>query len=818
MGYDARRADRRTAGAVNAPRRPPRRDGRRGARVALLLVVALATAATALVPTPAGATATGTRYLDPVFAGQIAPAVTASYDPSIELNRDSTLVVTGGGTYTISYAGSTTLPLAANATAAQVATALRTLPSMAVGNDVVVTGGPGGGSGGHAYRIAFTGPAPDGGFGRLTTDGSALTGVVKQAMVQCDRCLDLYQPVEAVPPAAGRPVVVLLHSGGFVGGAKDAIADPAAGSRMQTWAAALAGRGYVVASINYTLSDPVSVGMADCDWDAVAGPACPQAWYDAVAAAQHDAQAAIRWLRMTAAASSAGGLDNPYALDADHVMVVGESAGAFAALNVLYKPDDPGTVGVTAGSSAVSSAASLAGMMKDADQRAGAGPALLLTFTNDPLGQLLGQDMYEQSRQVVARAGAVGNLAELASYCRRMPTAPGGPDNPVHLVATDQPEFADQVNRVSQFFYRHVVGPTLSGVASPSVWSGGTPSVPFDVHGGQSLYGHHDSVVGDFDGDGRADVVQYGHGSECDTVWFGGADHTFSDPKEMSWSGFTPAIDLGGSYRSVVADFDGDGRQDILWYDPTTSIAMLWFGNADRTFTSVALPLLAPGLEIAAGDFDGDGRADILLYSPAYGVALVAFGSAVRGNLTGVTYLLGPAGARKPIVGDFDGDHHDDVFWQGSTGSAIWYGLANAGAASFAVASSAPTISGSNAPMVGDVDGDGKADLFWYEPGKSALWYGQSARTGFVAGRTWTTYAGWTTTSGDFDADGRLDIYWHNPLGSDGIWYGLASRSSGFTSRSVGANPATGLAPVGGRFAGTMVAGRPISDLLWVSP
>lgn len=37
---------------------------------------------------------------------------------------------------------------------------------------------------------------------------------------------------------------------------------------------------------------------------------------------------------------------------------------------------------------------------------------------------------------------------------------------------------------------------------------------------------------------------------------------------------------MGGTYRPVVGDFDGDGADDILWYAPDGADSPIWWGRA----------------------------------------------------------------------------------------------------------------------------------------------------------------------------------------------------------------------------------------------
>ncbi|GAB2578033.1 alpha/beta hydrolase [Spirosoma areae] len=121
--------------------------------------------------------------------------------------------------------------------------------------------------------------------------------------------LDIYQP--ARDTVAARPVIVLLHGGGFVNGDK---------ANMTDYAREFARRGYVAVSINYRLATkPLKTNPPDANFLA------------AVDNAKEDAFGAIRWLRANAA---------KYRLDKGRIALMGYSAGAITALAVNF---DQGT-------------------------------------------------------------------------------------------------------------------------------------------------------------------------------------------------------------------------------------------------------------------------------------------------------------------------------------------------------------------------------------------------------------------------------------------------------------------------------------------
>lgn len=147
--------------------------------------------------------------------------------------------------------------------------------------------------------------------------------------------LDMYQP--SGDTQTNRPAIVLVHGGSFVGGDSTA-------SDMVRMAKNFAERGYVAVSINYRLlSDKEKCGQEDPP-----SAVC----VTAVLAAQHDAQAAVRWLRANA---------TTYGIDGSRIAIGGSSAGAGTAIAVAVNSDDPGTSGNPGYSSKVGATISISG-------------------------------------------------------------------------------------------------------------------------------------------------------------------------------------------------------------------------------------------------------------------------------------------------------------------------------------------------------------------------------------------------------------------------------------------------------------------------
>ncbi len=191
--------------------------------------------------------------------------------------------------------------------------------------------------------------------------------------------LDLYQPVGDTVTA--RPAIVWVHGGSFSAGDKTS-------PELVDEANVFAAKGYVNVSIDYRLSP------TGCSFGG-ATAACVQGIIDA----QHDAQAAVRWLRANA---------TTYHVDANRIAIGGSSAGAITALQVAYKPYDPGVSGNAGYPSDVEAAQSLSGTaIPTSLPRAGGPQVVLFHGTSDPVVP------YTFAQQTAANAQAVGDVAVL---------------------------------------------------------------------------------------------------------------------------------------------------------------------------------------------------------------------------------------------------------------------------------------------------------------------------------------------------------------------------------------------------------------------
>ena len=133
-----------------------------------------------------------------------------------------------------------------------------------------------------------------------------------------------------------------------------------------------------------------------------------------------------------------------------------------------------------------------------------------------------------------------------------------------------------------------------------------------------------------------------------------------------------------------IGDFNGDGRDDILWRDES-GLTINWLGEADGGFAdnyANSVVNIPTNWSVAAvGDFNGDGRDDIL-WREANGLTIDWLGEADGGFADNYTNSIVniPTNWQIEGVGDFNGDGRDDILWRNDNGLVVnWLAQANGG-------------------------------------------------------------------------------------------------------------------------------------------
>jgi FG-GAP-like repeat len=219
-----------------------------------------------------------------------------------------------------------------------------------------------------------------------------------------------------------------------------------------------------------------------------------------------------------------------------------------------------------------------------------------------------------------------------------------------------------------------------------------------------------DGVLADIDGDGDLDVVTADGPDGDNLVWFANPRPDAAPTDGTLWQRRTIGA-LGGWGKDIRAgDFDGDGRTDIVARAPEA--AMVFFQDQPSLWIRETLPPFELGEEgMGIGDINGDGTPDLVLH----GVwARNPGGSAARDPKAWQSFPIGDFNpAFKALVVDLDQDGRGDVLTSSSehTADVAWFRPADDPTGPWARQVIAPSIAGAHTLQAADIDRDGDLDV-----------------------------------------------------------------------------------------------------------
>jgi hypothetical protein len=298
-------------------------------------------------------------------------------------------------------------------------------------------------------------------------------------------------------------------------------------------------------------------------------------------------------------------------------------------------------------------------------------------------------------------------------------------------------------------------------------------------------------AVGDFNGDGKADLAVTSIGDNSVSIFLGNGDGTFNSAGTVQVGLYPESI--------AVGDYNHDGIADLAVANATDSTVSILLGNGDGTFTTKAtLPTGFSPQSIATADFNGDGILDLATANIAGNTATVLLGN---GDGT-FTLKASPQVGGQPksvVVGDFNGDGIPDLaiansadnFPGSPADNSISVLLGNGDGTFTATAVNPAAGSVPSSIAIGDFNGDGLPDLAIADfsanmvtvllgNGDGAFTASESAATGI---------APWSIAAADFNGDGLTDLAVDNSL-SNSLTILLAEAS--WATATV-----TGISPVG---------------------
>lgn len=219
-------------------------------------------------------------------------------------------------------------------------------------------------------------------------------------------------------------------------------------------------------------------------------------------------------------------------------------------------------------------------------------------------------------------------------------------------------------------------------------------------------------AMGDFNQDGKLDLVVSGEVLNVVSVMLGKGDGTFQTRVDYPTAARPTSV--------IIADFNGDGNLDLAVTDAVAAAVSVLFGNGDGTFQPRAdYAAQTNDQYLVAADFNGDGKLDLATTNYDPNTVSIFLNN---GDGTFQTQRVYPAGVNPfgVVAGDFNRDGKVDLAVVNNNG---WWGVQI---------------------LIGNGDGSFQAPV-WYAAGTNP-------RVGVVA---------------DFDNNGTLDLAIGNCISND---------------------------------------------------
>jgi hypothetical protein len=232
-------------------------------------------------------------------------------------------------------------------------------------------------------------------------------------------------------------------------------------------------------------------------------------------------------------------------------------------------------------------------------------------------------------------------------------------------------------------------------------------------------------AVGDFNGDGKPDLAIADPSFNrvailLNTTPTGATTPSFAPPQTFNITG----DNVHGGLAVAVGDFNGDGKPDLVVADGPFGVSVLLnrtpTGSTTLSFSPETLLYVSIFVQsVAVGDFNGDGKPDLAVVGNNSANVAVFLNTTPTGgplSFTAPQYFPDGGSSSSVAVGDFNGDSKLDIATAIPGNPGLISVLVNrtptgAMSASFAPPQTFGVSPGPTTVAVGDVNRDGKPDL-----------------------------------------------------------------------------------------------------------
>ena len=259
------------------------------------------------------------------------------------------------------------------------------------------------------------------------------------------------------------------------------------------------------------------------------------------------------------------------------------------------------------------------------------------------------------------------------------------------------------------------------------------------------------AVIADFNSDGKQDIITANGTNNNVSIRLGDAAGGFT---------FAGNVSVGLNPKSLcLGDFNADGKQDIAVINSASNDVSIRVGNGSGGFggtNNVAVG--ANPLSVATGDFNGDGKQDLATANYNSNNISILLGDGL-GNFSGATSVLTGNGPRSIVAADFNNDGKTDLATANDNSNSLSVTLGN-GSGGFGASINIPAGMNPYSLVASDFNNDGKQDIAVsnFTDNTVAVYLGDGAGNFTLNTNISIGIGPRSITVGDFNGDGNADI------------------------------------------------------------
>ncbi|MGA8764368.1 MAG: FG-GAP-like repeat-containing protein [Candidatus Sulfotelmatobacter sp.] len=272
-------------------------------------------------------------------------------------------------------------------------------------------------------------------------------------------------------------------------------------------------------------------------------------------------------------------------------------------------------------------------------------------------------------------------------------------------------------------------------------------------------------AVGDFNNDGKLDIAVTNSASNTVSIFLGNGDGSFQPKKDYA-TGNTP-------WGIAVGDFNRDGNLDVVVTNATDGSVSVLLGKGDGTFQAHADHFTSFNpVSVAVADLDGDGFLDLAVACNANTNRVSVLRGMGNGSFQSQLQFTTGANPYSVIAVDLNGDGFPDLAVADQLGNTVSVLLSNGSSGvswNLLAHVDYPTAEFPTSLVAGDFNGDGKMDLAVSDGNGNSvsilLGNGDGtlqAQTNYGAGNI-----PFSIIAGDFNGDGKTDLVVANSGGNN---------------------------------------------------